>query len=369
MVKDYFYKLLVRYLSIYIRPNNTLVEVNPLTNIILKHFVNTHSLILSNYLGAKSQSLSSSSTNDVLLPPPDYILLSGNIHYEKDIQKFLSCLKNKMNSSTRLIIIYYSSLWRPLMRLATFLKLRNKTPELNWIAPEDIENFLRLTDYELIRQDKKVLIPIYIPILSFLINRFIAPLPFFRQFTLVNIVIAKPKLPLKYKYPSVSIVVPARNEAGNIENLIKRIPALSDNDEIIFVEGNSTDNTWQIIQDMYHKYKHDKNIVITQQEGTGKGDAVRKGFSIASKDILMILDADLTVPAEELSKFYYAIAEGKGDFINGSRLVYPMEKQAMRFFNILGNKFFALGFSFVLGQRFKDTLCGTKVLSREIIQN
>jgi glycosyltransferase involved in cell wall biosynthesis len=164
--------------------------------------------------------------------------------------------------------------------------------------------------------------------------------------------------------PSVSIVVAARNEEGNIKNILDRIPKMGPDDELIFVEGNSTDNTWNKILELSKEYSPKLNIKTAQQEGKGKGDAVRKGFSLASKEILMILDADLTVPPEDLPRFYNAIKDGKGEFINGSRLVYPMEKEAMRFFNLLGNKFFALAFSYVLGQRFKDTLCGTKVISR-----
>jgi glycosyltransferase involved in cell wall biosynthesis len=180
---------------------------------------------------------------------------------------------------------------------------------------------------------------------------------------MVNIVVARPVFEAAGK-PSVSIVVPARNEAGNISNIVDRIPRMGPDDEIIFVEGNSTDDTWKVIQRVQRERGAARNIVICQQEGKGKGDAVRKGFSLARKEILMILDADMTVPPEDLPKFYQALATGKGEFINGSRLVYPMEKKAMRFFNILGNKFFAGAFSFVLGQRFKDTLCGTKVLTR-----
>jgi glycosyltransferase involved in cell wall biosynthesis len=165
--------------------------------------------------------------------------------------------------------------------------------------------------------------------------------------------------------PSVSVVVAARNEAGNIESLFQRLPRMGPDDELIIVEGHSTDDTWQVIQEVAQKYKHTINVTIAQQDGNGKGDAIRKGFALASKDILMVLDADLTVPPETLPKFYRVLLADKGEFINGSRLVYPMEEKAMRFFNILGNKFFATAFSFVLGQRFKDTLCGTKVLTRE----
>jgi len=242
--------------------------------------------------------------------------------------------------------------------------------ESNWLSHEDVNNLLLLSDFEIVHIESRVLFPLYFPLLSDLINRYISPLPFFREFNLINIVIARPVpvAPALSPQSSVSVVVAARNEEGNIENIIKRLPQMGPDDELIIIEGNSTDNTWQKIQEVYEKNKNRLNIQIGQQEGRGKGDAVRKGFEMAQKDILMILDADLTVPPEDLPKFYKAIVAGYGEYINGSRLVYPMDKKAMRFFNIVGNKFFAIAFSFVLGQRFKDTLCGTKVITKKNYQ-
>jgi glycosyltransferase involved in cell wall biosynthesis len=161
--------------------------------------------------------------------------------------------------------------------------------------------------------------------------------------------------------PSVSVIVPARNEAGNIEDILTRVPELGSQTELIFVEGQSNDSTYDTIKQLIAKFD-DKKCKLFQQTGTGKGDAVRMGFDRAQGDILMILDADMTVPPEDLSRFYDAIVGGRGEFINGVRLVYPLEDQAMRFFNILGNKFFSLAFSWLLGQPIKDSLCGTKVL-------
>ena len=300
---------------------------------------------------------------------PDYILLSGNIHYERDIQRFFEKLHGVCDSRTRVLIVYYNSIWQPVTKIATKLGLRDKNPEQNWIADEDVENFLLLSDFEIVRNDRRILIPIYIPLVSYYVNRYLAPLPFFRIFTMVSILMARPRSKKVFACnPSVSVVVPARNESGNIENLINRLPAMGPHDELIFVEGHSKDDTWETIQNIVSKYNSSIRIKIAQQDGKGKGDAVRKGFSMASEDILMILDADLTVPPEDLPKFYNAIVSGGGEFINGSRLVYPMEDKAMRFFNILGNAFFAKAFSFVLDQRLKDTLCGTKVISRENYQ-
>ena len=163
--------------------------------------------------------------------------------------------------------------------------------------------------------------------------------------------------------PAVSIVVPVRNEAGNIPCIFERLPEMGAGTELIFVEGHSTDDTVAAIERAIAE-NPGRRCTLLRQTGRGKGDAVRLGFGAARGDVLMILDADLTVRPEDLPRFYQALACGKGDFINGVRLVYPMQEQAMRFFNLLGNKFFSLAFSWLLGQPVKDTLCGTKVLSR-----
>jgi glycosyltransferase involved in cell wall biosynthesis len=249
--------------------------------------------------------------------------------------------------------------------LASKLGLRQKLPESNWLSHIDVENILKLQNFELISIQQKIIFPFYIPLISNFLNRYIAPLPFFNFFCLLNIAIARP-LPINNHLlnQSVSIVIPSRNESENIRKIINRIPKMGENDEIIFIEGGSSDNTWNVIQQMHALYGVNKRILIAQQKGIGKGDAVREGFKLASNEILMILDADMTVAPEDLSKFYDAIRSGKGEFINGSRLVYPMENGAMQFLNLLANKFFAISFAFILGQRFKDTLCGTKVISR-----
>lgn len=356
-MRKYLYAKLRDYLDLYVRPEDRIAEIDAKGAAGRLHF-EQHLVLSGDLLGAESSTLRDFA--------PDYVLLNGAIHFEKDIQTFLERLREALTSRTRVIIIFYSNLWRPFLRLATALRLRSETPEENWIAPQDLQNLLLLAGYELVRAESKLLVPFYVPLFSSVANRFLAPLPGFRLFNLVNIAVARPAPTVapQLARPSVSVIVPARNEAGNIEAAILRTPAMGPEDELIFIEGNSTDETWATIQEMQQKYQATRRIRIDRQEGKGKGDAVRKGFALAEKDILMILDADLTVPPEELPRFYEALVSGKGEFINGSRLVYPMEKQAMRFFNVLGNKFFAAMFSFVLGQRFKDTLCGTKVLTR-----
>jgi len=351
-MRRYFYKSLAAYLALYIRPQDEVVEIGPLSESLGRQFIKYRAV----------SSVEDLKTIDE--PARDYVILNGTIHYERDIQELLNRLRECLDGSARVLFVYYSMLWKPLALLASKLGVRSRTPEQNWIAHEDLENLCHLAGLEIIRRDVKVLCPIPIPLLANFLNRYVAPLPFFRLFTMLNIVIARPVKSVSAIRPSVSIVVPARNEAGNIDDILTRCPMMGPEDEIIFVEGNSTDDTWPRIQRAVSEYKGSHRLVAAQQKGEGKGDAVRLGFDMATNDILMILDADLTTPPEELPKFYNAIVENKAEFVNGSRLVYPMEKQAMRFFNILANKLFAVAFSFVLGQRFKDTLCGTKVLTR-----
>jgi len=364
-IRRYFYRLLYGYLSIYVRPDDKLIEIDPAGS--SESMLANTAVLLSNREASKSACNGFRllvSLDELKAYTPDYILLNGNIHYERNIHSFLKQIREVCDPGLRLIITYYSRLWQPFFRMATKLGLRSKDPEQNWLAKEDVQGLLELADFEPVIDESRVLMPLYIPIVSNLLNRYLSPLPVFRAFNMVHIMVARPRFDRSGWRPSVSVVVPARNEAGNIESAVTRLPAMGPDDELIFVEGNSTDNTWEVIQQVKNKYQ-DKNIIIARQDGKGKGDAVRKGFSIASKEILMILDADLTVPPESLPMFYEAITQGKGEFINGSRLVYPMEEKAMRFANIIGNKFFAMAFSFVLGQRFKDTLCGTKVLTKE----
>jgi hypothetical protein len=355
-MKKYFYSLLARQVGLHVLKGDPVWEVNP------------RSVLLANALQGLGVDKYSKVDEISELPAQEgrsFILLNGNVHHSPDIQRLLTGAAAASNAETRVMVLFYSSLWRPFTRLATFLGWRRAEPEENWVAPEDMHNLAQLTGLEVISHKQRVLMPLYVPLLSTLMNRLIVHLPLFRSLCMVNLMMLR-KVEVQIDTQlSVSIVVAARNEEGHIESIVKRLPALGPDDELIFVEGGSSDGTWAEIQRVQAAYADSLTILMAQQDGKGKGDAVRKGFDMATKDILMILDADITVSPEDLPKFYDAICSNRGEFINGSRLVYPMEDQAMRFFNILGNKFFALAFSYVLGQRLKDTLCGTKVLTRE----
>jgi len=292
------------------------------------------------------------------------ITLVNAIGKFEDIQSKLKNLRIKSNKNSKLLIVYYNHLWEPILKLASALGWRKSNGEQNWLDEIDLINLCNLSGWEFVSKGKRFLFPIYIPMVSDFFNLWIANLPIINNLCLTTWIVVRPKVKKQKEY-SVSIVVPTRNEEGNIKRIVSSIPKFGKYQEIIFIEGGSSDNTWgKINKELKNSRKQGMKIIAYRQKGKGKGDAVRLGFSKAKGDILMILDADLTVAASELPKFYGVLAEGLGEFANGCRLVYPMEKQAMRILNKAGNKVFGWMFTYILGQRFKDTLCGTKVLFR-----
>lgn len=295
----------------------------------------------------------------------DYVVVSDLIGHLDDVWKFFRELQKVCDKNTKVIITSYNYLWQPILKIVEKLKLKTPVKEQNWLYLKDIENLLYLNNFKVIKSGHRLLIPKYIPIVSTLFNKYLVKLPLIGKLGLVQYIVARkePDL-LPSQEHSVTILIPCRNEKGNVEDGIKRIPKFGKHQEILFVDGNSKDGTIEEIEAMIKKYKN-KDIKLMHQDGKGKGDAVRKGFLKSSGEILMILDADLTVPPEDLPKFYLAIKEGKAQFVNGSRLVYPMETQAMRYINLIGNWAFGKIFSWIIGQRIRDTLCGTKVLFKK----
>ncbi|MBL8227465.1 MAG: glycosyltransferase [Bryobacterales bacterium] len=295
----------------------------------------------------------------------DFILCSDLVNDLWDVQQVFEIARKHAHPNTKLILNVYSNLWQLPRRMAEALGIVKRQLPQNWLTPEDVNNLLNLADWETVRSWQEVLFPFRVPLLGAIANNYLVKLWPFNQLALTNMVIARPRAArLPGPEPVVTVVVAARNEEGNIGNIFQRVPQMGAGTELIFVEGNSKDDTWGAIEREIAR-RPDMNVKLFKQPGKGKGDAVRKGFSEASGDLLMILDADLTVPPEDLPRFYEAWRSGKAEFVNGVRLVYPMEDKAMRFFNLLGNKFFSLAFSWILSQSIKDTLCGTKVLSKK----
>lgn len=296
--------------------------------------------------------------------PFDYIVIADTIGMLEDIDETLRLVHQLCAPSTRIIIAYYSHLWEPVLKLAEALRLRNRQPQVNYIATADFVNLMDLADFERISQEQRQLLPRRWFGLGPLINRFIAPLPGIRKLCLRTYMVARPVRHFPDRKYSVSIVIPCRNERGNIESAILRMPRFGSRQEIIFVEGNSSDGTLEECERVRDAYRDNWDIKVLKQDGKGKGDAVRKGFAVATGDVLMILDADLTMPPEALPKYHAVIETGKAEFVNGTRLIYPMENEAMRPLNLIANRCFAYLFSYLVNTRLTDTLCGTKVLLR-----
>jgi ubiquinone/menaquinone biosynthesis C-methylase UbiE len=302
-------------------------------------------------------------TLDKVGGPFDVILLSDTIGSLEDCQTTLEHLHRICHRETRVLIAYYSRLWGPVLRGAQWIGQQMPQTEQNWLSAKDLAGILELADFDVIRLDCRLIVPKRLGGLGPLCNRFVGTLPGMTSLTLRSYVLARPILDPSPGATSATVVIPCRNEAGNVGPAIERLPRFCDDLEIVFVEGHSGDNTVSEIERVIEKHP-ELDIKLVRQDGKGKADAVRKGFDIARGEILMVLDADLTTPPEDLPKFYDAITGGKGELIMGSRLVYPLEHDAMRTLNILGNKIFSLLFSWLLNQRVTDTLCGTKVISR-----
>jgi SAM-dependent methyltransferase len=295
----------------------------------------------------------------------DIIVLSDLVNDLWDVQRVLEQIKPLCHPRTRILLNFYSRLWQLPLGIARKFNLATGNLPQNWLTREDINALLTLAGFETIRSAQEILFPL--PLGGFA-NRFLVRLWPLNHLALSNFVVARPT-PKRAQESLVSVVIAARNEAGNIRSIFERVPQMGRGTELIFVEGHSKDDTYAAIEREIAAHRFDDAqrrqsppSLLLKQPGIGKADAVRAGFDRAKGDVLMILDADLTVPPEDLPRFYEALVSGKGEFINGVRLVYPMEKEAMRTLNFIGNKFFSMAFSWLLGQPIKDTLCGTKVL-------
>ena len=292
------------------------------------------------------------------------VLLNGNLNYHFDIQQLLVELRGNLSRTSRLIVVAYNPYLSWLYRLATWAGIRRAEVPTTFITRSDLDNIATLSGYEIVRTRMVAYFPWKLLGLGGLINWILPVIPILRWWGLAAVITFRPRISDDSSRPSLSVIIPARNEKGNIEAAILRMPVLGAEPEIIFVEGHSSDGTWEEIERVVAKHGGQRRLKALRQAGKGKGDAVRLGFSHATGELLTILDADLTMPPELLERFYDAYCHGLADFINGTRLVYPMEGSAMRFLNHLGNVFFAKSLSLVLGIRLGDSLCGTKLMAR-----
>lgn len=367
----YYHQLLRSYFSFLIPPNAKVLEIGSSIGDLLAAVKPSRGVGIDfsesavNIARKRHPSLEFHQADSVEIPGDekfDYIILSDLVNDLPDVQKTLEVARAHATPNTRIVINFFNSLWRPILSAAEKCGAKAPTVQQNWLSLADVKNLLHLAGWEVIKTDTRILWPAKTLVLSEIFNRWLAP--WFKHLCLTIFVVARPRpnphLPRDFR---CSVIIPARNEAGNIEAAVQRTPELGLGTEIIFIEGHSQDNTWDEIQRVKAKYPS-RDIKALKQQSKGKGGAVREAFSCATGDLLFILDADLTMPPEELPKFYETARSGMGDFVNGVRLVYPMEDQAMQFLNMIANKLFGVAFTWLLGQPIKDTLCGTKVLFR-----
>lgn len=370
----YYYDYLKRVFQFFIEPDSSVLLVRSDTGLLLDGLKPRHGVGIDfseelikiaqkNYPHLKfvHQNLENLNVDEKF----DYIVLFNLLDDISDAQKVFKELHKVATSQTRIILSNINSAWHPLLKLGEKLDFKMPQMTLNWLSPTDIENILYLAGFEVIKKNYALLCPKYIPLISWFLNKIVAQIPCLNRLCLLQVLVAKPIVNRNnYNDFFCSVIVPCKNEEGNIEGAVKRIPQMGKGTEIILVDDKSTDGTRNEILKWKTAFP-DKNIKLVDGPGKCKALAVWEGFKNATGDILMILDADLTVLPEELPLFFNALVEGKGEFINGSRLVYPMKGEAMHTLNVLGNKFFSWAFSYILGQKIKDTLCGTKVLFRE----
>jgi SAM-dependent methyltransferase len=381
--RRYFYGYLTRLLQVRVPPGQRILDIGCGSGHLLAALQPSHGVGVDisavdvaharrRYTGTDLHFLEGDAGDPRLLAqaggPFDVILMVNVVTHFTDVQATFDALSAVCHPRTRLLIYSYSRLWQPLLRLAEMLHIKYRQPPEAWLPPEEVKNMLSLADYEVVRHDYAVVWPGRIPIVSNLVNRYLGRLPGIEWLSLMYGIIARPA-PHRFERhrasrPSASVIIPCRNEAGHIRPLVQRLPELAPNSEFLFVEGNSTDDTEAVIRQVIAE-NPGRPFRFLKQTGKGKGDAVRLGFSQARGEVLLILDSDMGVAPEDVPKFIDALVRGKGEMVNGSRMVYPMEGQAMRFLNLLANKAFALLFSWLLGQQVRDTLCGTKALYRE----
>jgi len=296
----------------------------------------------------------------------DFITMVNVVGEFADVLAAFKRLRPLVRADTRLVIVYYNYLWEPLMKPAAQLGLKLNNPTQNWLSLEDLRAFLRLAGFEVVKTGARMPCPKYIPGIAELLNNVLGRLPLLNRLGFIHFLVARPEMPLPKPSETYSctVVVPCKNEEDNVPALPARVPEMGAFTEIIFVDDNSTDATIERIRETIAAHPN-RCIKFVSGPGRGKASAVRAGLAHAAGDVLMILDADMTVMPEDLPMFFHAITENKGEFINGTRMVYPLSRDAMRTANIIGNKAFAIVFTFLLEQRVTDTLCGTKVVMRQ----
>lgn len=292
----------------------------------------------------------------------DYIILNGNLGYTNDVMQVLQSAYKASKPTSRLIIYQHNHLWQWILWFIESLGLKRKEGVQNWLSINDVSLYMSAAGFEKTRVFRRTIFPASLFGVGRIINLIFAILPILDFWKLDQYIIGRPITDRRLN--SLTICITVKNEKGNIEPIANFIPKIANNQEILFIEGHSTDGTRDEVKRVIKKYPK-QNIRLIKQSGNGQGDAIKLGFSKAKGDVILLYEGDGTSDPRDLNYFYNALAEGRFEFVEGSRFVYPLDNKSMPAANKLGNMFFAKWFSFFLNQRATDVLSGIKGLLKE----
>ena len=295
----------------------------------------------------------------------DYIILNHLLEYAYDVQGSLEKIRDFCHDDSRVIVICHNPLWEHILRGTAFLGLRMPDLNRNFKTVMDLRNFFELAGFDPYETGYRLALPKRIPLFTTFFNKVLAKIPGLAVGSFSEYVIAKPKSVHSSSKPrySCSVIIPCFNEEGNVTLAVERTPDMGTFTEILVVDDGSSDGTKAEAEKIAAK---DPRVrVISYTPNSGKGYAVKVGFDAAKGDVLMILDADMTVRPEDMPRFFDPIDQGLADFVNGTRMIYPMENKAMGALNFIGNKGFGIILSLIMGRRATDTLCGTKAFRKK----
>ncbi len=292
----------------------------------------------------------------------DYVILLNVVDHSDDVLALVDSVSKFVHEDSRVILSMLNPLWHPLVKFASRLKIRIPDHKRNLVGSRILGTALEIKSFKVMDKCRRVLVPKRIPLFSWLCNQFLSRLPGFNSLCFIQYVTAKPAELKKTNRSSCSVIIPCYNEEGNITECINRVPHMGSFTEILVVNDGSKDKTEEIVRNLTPTFPN--LTLITYAKNQGKGNAVLKGLRAAKGDVVMILDADMTVPPEELTDFFEALESKTADFASGTRFLYPMEREAMRLANYFGNILFSKLVEVIVGSECSDTLCGTKAMRK-----
>ncbi len=294
------------------------------------------------------------------------IILTDLFEVSTDILELLSMVNKLLGKDGIIVICSINQKWNRILNLFERLNLKDGNQKRLFINSTIVLNIAKVTGLEFVTQRNKQIFPFRMLGLGSLINNILEILffPFSFGIRIYSILNQQEKFNEEKKY-SKSIIIPAKNEEKNLKPLLNQIPELEEDHEIILAIGDSEDKTYEVAKEIKEARCWPFEVKVIKQTGKGKANAVWEAVEEASKEVIIILDADISVNPETIVQFNSVIDTGKASFVNGTRLIYGMESGAMRIVNNLGNRIFQYIVSIIIGQKITDSLCGTKVFFRK----